>query len=946
MVLLLLPSRGLAEPPRFDSVERLTVEDGLSHSTAWDVLQDRRGFLWFATANGLDRWDGNQFKVYQHEPDDPESISSNVLLRLFEDSRGDLWIGTRGRGLNRFDVAEERFERYEQTPDDPHSLLGQEVWSLMEDRSGRLWVGTDAGLNLLGPDHATFARFAHDAADPDSLAEGTVRKILEDRQGTLWIVTSETLELARYDPQRERLIPVPRPKALEGLGAASSLTAHEDQQGRLWIGTTEGLARLDQDREQLRRFDALVGKRVDEIFETRTGEIWLGTEEGVFVISVSADGEETIRQFRHRPEDPHSLSSDEILGFCEDRSGILWIASRKDITKLNRRREQFTAFRNRPGMSPSVGGQLVMAVAADARGVVWVGTQDAGLTAIDRERGTSVVYRAEPERSDRLASDKVNAVVAGPEDELWIGTNGGGLHRLEADRRTFTRWRRNAMGSNAPSDFIYCLLLDRRGHLWIGTYDEGIEHLDPATRRLERFRHDPTDPTSLSSDDVYFLYEDRRGDLWVATFGGLNRLPLGQSPEARAFTRFVRDPNDPTSLSSNNVTAVLEDGAGDFWVGTVDGLNRLDRGGGGFRRYGRKDGLADPRVVALAEGDDGEVWMSTGRGISRFDPRTETFRSYDTANGIHGSVFRIGVVSQSARGEIFFGGDGGVTAFFPKMITDDPVPPAVVVTELRLFNEPVSLRRRDPSSPLLRSIVDSPDLVLSHRQYVIGFELAALHFASPRKNRYAYRLEGFDDGWIETTPGMHFAQYTNLPAGDYIFRVKASNSDGVWNEAGTAIKVSVEPAPWRTWWAYSLYALALTGSVLALVGSYRRELRRERLVSQRLREVDKLKDEFLANTSHELRTPLYGIIGLAEAMHEAVADHKGGELPPLLREQLATIVASGRRLERLVGDVLDVASLEKPPLAGAQTARARERGAHGLRPAATPGRWQGSRFGR
>ena len=657
---------GLAEPPRFDFVERITVEDGLSHSTVWDVLQDRRGFLWFATANGL-------------------------------------------------------------------------------DRSGNLWVGTEAGLSRLDRDRKSFTRFPHDSNDPGSPSRGGIWGLMEDLHGGLWIATEEGLD--RYDPQGERF------DHILSLPDVLINDLYEGPKGRIWLATTGGLGRLSPGQDSIEPVEALADLDIYDIVESRAGEIWLATGRGVVVRTTTEDGEEIFTQFQHNPQDPHSLSSNEPFAIHEDRSGILWIATRKDLTKFDRRREQFMTLRQRPGEDISLSGNMVWGMAEDSKGVLWIGTQDAGLTAVDRQAGTSVVYRADPDHPDGLATNAITSLAVGPGDELWIGTTGEGLHRLGTDRQTFTRYRQDPDDPKSPNDFIYCLMTDRAGDLWIGTYNDGIQRFDPDRREITNYQHDPAAPDSLPSNDVYGLYEDRTGDLWVATAVGLSHLALGRDPEATAFSHYSRDPGDPESLSSNKVTSMLDDEAGSFWVGTLDGLNRLDRSGGKFRRYGHRDGLASDHIVALAEGSRGDIWMSTGRGISRLDPGSGTFRNYDTAHGVHGSVFYIKSVFRNPGGEIFFGGDGGVTASFPEQISDDPMPPTVALTDFLLFNESVPLTRRQASSPLAQSITTNPDLVLNHRHKVIGFEFAALHFASPRKNRYAYRLEGFDEQWIETASG-------------------------------------------------------------------------------------------------------------------------------------------------------------------------------------------------
>jgi signal transduction histidine kinase len=394
----------------------------------------------------------------------------------------------------------------------------------------------------------------------------------------------------------------------------------------------------------------------------------------------------------------------------------------------------------------------------------------------------------------------------------------------------------------------------------------------------------------------------------VATYAGLARLPKGSAADPAEFVRYRHDPDDPNSLSSDQVTSLAQDDSGILWIGTAaGGLNRLDPRRGTFRAFRRKDGLPSDKVAAMVVDEDGRLWVSTANGLSRFDPRTGEFRNYDSGDGLHGDVFLIGAAHRSPRGEIFFGGSGGLTSFFPDRITDDPQPPAVVITEFLILNEPVAVHRKDPESPLHRSMVSTTELTLTHRHRVVGFEFAALHYADPTRNRYAYQLEGFDEQWIETGADKRFAQYTNLDPGEYVFRVKATNKDGVWNETGAAVRIRVLPPPWRTWWAYSIYGLAVAAAVTVFVRRQRREVRREREINRRLREVDRLKDEFLANTSHELRTPLFGIIGLTQTL---LAEGSSG-MAETAKERLEMIAASGHRLTAVVSNLLDVSRLRE-----------------------------------
>ncbi|MEM8932654.1 MAG: two-component regulator propeller domain-containing protein, partial [Acidobacteriota bacterium] len=902
-------------PPRFDDIEHLTIADGLSHSSVWAVHQDRRGFLWFATANGIDRYDGYEIRTFRHDPDDPGSPTVNEAKALYEDHDGTIWFSTRSRGLNRFVPSTERFERYEHDPEDPTTVSAQRIGAVHRDRSGVLWVGTEAGLDRFDDVTGTFSRVLHDPDDPTSRTDAPVWAIEEASDGALWMgmigggldryhPSDGTFEHFRHDP-----------RDAESLIHDTVFDLLEDRDGHLWVGTADGLARYDRDREIFVHYRhdpddprTLHDDQIRELVETRDGELWIGTADGLHRVERDADDQVTFTRYLHDPDDPFSLSSSWINTLHEDRTGVLWIATASGVSKFDPVGEQFTRRRLSRRDGRGIGGSKVLAFAEDRDGLLWVGSDGGGLTALDR--ATDVATR------HPTSSDVVTSILEDQAGELWVGTQGGGLDRFDRRRRLVSNYRHDPeQPSSLVDDSVTALLETRAGQLWVGT-DFGLQRVDRDRRAFVRYLADPEQPRAQSIDEIHALFEDRAGDLWVATVGGLVRLPLGDDPESTAFEVFVHDSKDPTSLSNNEVTSIVEGNAGQLWVGTYGGginrlpLDPLQRADGMFRSYRRQDGLASDGVVGLVVEDDGVLWISTNRGLSRFDPTTETFRHLCADDGLHSDVFHIGAALRSARGELFFGGDGGMTSFDPDRLVSDPHPPRVLLTDFRLLNQSVRLRDRDPTSPLTRSITETTELVLNHRHRTLGFTFAALHYASPDENRYRYQLEGFDDGWIDTDASRRTAQYTNLDADDYVFRVRAANPDGVWADEEVAVRITVRPAPWRTWWAYSLAASLVALAVAGYVRSQRETLRRERAVNTRLREVDRLKDEFLANTSHELRTPLHGITGLAESLLDGVH----GELSDPVKANLGMVLASGHRLNRLVNDIVDFSKLRHESL--------------------------------
>jgi signal transduction histidine kinase/serine phosphatase RsbU (regulator of sigma subunit)/streptogramin lyase len=493
---------------------------------------------------------------------------------------------------------------------------------------------------------------------------------------------------------------------------------------------------------------------------------------------------------------------------------------------------------------------------------------------------------------------------------LWVGADEGGLNKFDPATDSFTAYRPDPSDPTSLSDDdVWSMLEDRNGGLWLGTWGGGLNKFDPVTETFTRYTHDPQKAQSISDNVVRTIFEDQVGSLWIGTNGGgLNKF----DPVTETFTHYLHDPGDPQSLSDNVVRCVYEDSRGTLWVGTDGGgLNKFDRETATFTAYRQQDGLPNDTIYGIEEDTEGNLWLSTNNGLSKFDPVAETFKNYSASNGLQSNEFNQGAHFKGPDGELFFGGINGFNAFRPDQIRDNPHRPPVVLTSFQIFDQEVDLNQ--PISQL-------QNLELSYLDSVFSFEFAALDYTAPAENQYAYKLESFDKDWIEAGT-RRFATYTNLDGGDYVFRIRGSNSDGVWNETGTAINIKITPPPWKTWWAYLLYVGAGAGVVLGYVryrtvaqakelAQQRRELEQERRVADQLRRIDRLKDEFLANTSHELRTPLNGIIGLTESLLDGVA----GPLPAKAEHDLSMVVSSGRRLINLVNDILDFSKMKNQQL--------------------------------
>jgi ligand-binding sensor domain-containing protein/serine phosphatase RsbU (regulator of sigma subunit) len=817
---LLLAGFASAEPASF---EKLSLAQGLSQSIVEGALQDRRGFLWFATEDGLNRWDGYRFSVFRNVAGNARSLSYNELKCLVEDRYGMIWIGTFEGGLNRFDPATGDVTRFRHDPVDPASLPANTVRALGEDRDGRIWVGTQGGgLARLDPGTGRFERFRHDARDPASLAHDDVRALLVDRAGALWVGTYGG-GLDRFDPKRRAFVHLPAEAGGPGSALVTSLL--EDRSGTLWVATYGGgvlVRETCRDRLVRRpRTAALSSDLVKALAEDHEGFLWIATDGGGLVRLDRKTGMAAVH--RHDPADSQSLSTDRVWSVFEDRSKVLWVGTYGGgLNRLGLGGKNFVHVRRDPRDPTSLGHDIIWSFHEDADGTVWVGTDSAGLQRWDRRKNAFRAYRHDPRDPASLAHDTVRVVYGDSAGELWVATHGGGLDRLDRTTGRFKHFRHDPQNPGSLAhDELRAVYEDRSGALWIGTFGGGLDRLERETGRFVHHRNDPADPRSLSNDFVRCILEDGSGALWVGTQGGgLNRLDRATG----TFTRWRSDPADPGSLSNDYVFALHEDRAGTLWIGTFGGgLNRLDRSTGRFTRFTTKEGLPSDSIYGILEDERGRLWISTVRGLSCLDPREGTFHNYDTRDGLQADEFNGGAVYRSSRGEMFFGGIHGFNAFFPSQIAVRTDPAPVVLTELLLFNRPVAPGERIGGRvPLTRFVTYQDEVVLSHEDDVISLEFAALHFAAPEKNRYAFRLDGFDRDWIPSRADRRVATFTALAPGEYLFRVKAANPDGVWGEEEARLRIVVTPPWWGTWWFRLGVLVALAGTIVVAL---RRRLR-------------------------------------------------------------------------------------------------------------------------
>ena len=894
--------------------EHISVEHGLSQSTVQYIFQDSKGFLWVCTEDGLNRYDGYDFKIYRHETDNPHSLSNNSIRTMIEDRRGFLWIGTFGGGMNRFDRSTETFVRYQEDPGNPNSLSNNYILSLYEDKSGFLWIGTlGGGLNRFDPLAGTFTHYRNQPGNPNSLSHNDVRSIYEDKDGILWIGTFGG-GLSKFDPRSETFVHYRAdPGNPHNLCQNQVLTIRGDGRGGLWIGTYgSGMDRFDPGSGTFTHYtsdpknpNSLSNNEIWTILPDQSGRLWIGTAGGLNTFDLKSG---TFSHFRSDPGNPYSLSNDEVRTICRDRFGVLWIGTiLGGMNKFNIEKQRFNHYRGFPNDPDSLSNNRVMSIYEDQKGIIWLGTYG-GLNKFDRKNETFIHYRHDPRDPASLSNDRVLAIFEDRFGALWIGTLGG-LNIFNPQTEAFTRYLFHPDDLNTLSDRITSIVEDSRGYLWVGTVD-GLNRLERTMPgkpfKFTRYKKLPGVSTSLSSNLVYKIFQDRSGDLWVGTQEGLNRFDR----QRETFTRYLASPGNPGGLSSSKVIYIYQDRTGTLWIGTDGGLDKYRRNQDTFIHYKMKDGLPNNIIYGILEDDHGNLWISTSNGLSKFDPGTGDFKNYDSRDGLQSNEFMYGACCRSASGEMIFGGINGFNVFSPDSIRDNPKKPFIVITNLQIFNKPVGIGEEVNGRIILRRhISETGKIKLSYRHTGLSFEYAGLHYAAPDRNQYAYKMEGLETEW-NYVGNRRFATYAHLAPGKYMFRVKGSNNDGLWNETGSSIKIVIPHPPWQSWWAYTLYGLLLIGIVSGYVRSQRKKLAYERSVNERLRQVDRLKDEFLANTSHELRTPLHGIIGIAESLIKGAT----GKLPEKAMANLQMVVLSGKRLNNLVNDILDYSKLKEKDL--------------------------------
>ncbi len=843
----------------------LTLEDGLSQSSVYTILQDSEGYMWFGTTDGLNRYDGYKFEVYKNDPTDITSISSNSISVIYEDSNRNLWLGTSGGGINLYNREKDNFSHYKPDNDNVEtSISNGSITAILEDSKGRFWIGTGNGLNLFDRENEEFIHFYADT-NSTGLSNNNILSLYEDSKGNLWIGTYDGLNL--WDPASEGFTYF-QPDSNDSYSLSDNRisTIYEDNEGTLWIGTVRGgLNYYDPENGIFHSYEydennplSISDNSIYSILEDSRGVLWIGTENNG--LNFFDRDEEKFYRYTHDVSNHRGLSSHSIPVLYENDDQILWIGTfNGGIDFVDRKYSKFEHYRHEPNLDESLSNNSILSFLEDSRGNFLIGTDGGGLNVFDRQTKEFAKFRHDPDNPATLSSDAILALQEDQKERIWIGYYNGGVSMYDHETQKLKHYKHDPDDPNSlNSNHIFVIHEDRSGELWFGSNDQGISKFDAEN---EKFLH------YNSWEVIRELYEDSHGNFWIGSYGGGLELLDRDNNEITTYT----DTN--TALTSHVIYVIHEDREGNLWIGTKEGgLHLFDpaiSGGDSIISYTEKDGLPSNEIKGILEDNNGNLWISTNNGLSKFNPETENFKNYNVEDGIQSREFNPLAYYRDRDGYMYFGGINGFNRFHPDSIRESDYVPPVVLTDFQIFNDPVPIGE---DSPLKKNINQAEQITLSHEASVISFSYAALDFNVNKGIQYAYKLDGFDEDW-NYVDSEQKSTYTNLNPGEYVYRVKASNNDGVWAETEASVALVITPPFWQTTWFYILSTLIILG---LLFSGYQL---RVRSINNQNRRLEKQVEKRTTDLEHALEELKETRDELIEKAHKAgMADIATGVL--------------------------------------------------------------------
>lgn len=879
--IFLLPAHNIFAEGENYVFRHLTLADGLSQSTILSIIQDKKGYMWFGTGDGLNRFDGYSFRLYPHNPKDSNSISDNFISVVFEDMDGHLWIGTIEGVLNRFERATEKFHRIK-IPRDNLSALpiiedfysypifisrnnSNTITSIAEDRQGNIWFGTwSEGLLKYNKKTGEFKRYLYDAEDKGSLSFNRIKHIYFDSSDAIWVSTfGGGLNYCKREDRYKFDEEMTFVRFKNSLNNEFSLSDDritnviEDRYKNIWVATFGGGLNClhNEERKNISTAAKFTHYRADEKNSVNNdiiismveseNSLWIATFGGG--LNKFNYSTKNFSSYTNDPLDENSIIDDNLLSLCRDQSGIIWIGTLlgKGISRLQRDLVKFKKISHQPANKNSLNDNVVWALHKDEEDILWAGTYHGGLNRVDLSKNEFRVFKNVPGDDFSISDNHIRAIKEDQQGNLWIGTYSGGLNMFDKKTEKFFRHQYEILDLHSLSgNQVQTIHIDSDSTIWVGVFGGGLNKVivddkrDLINIKFKVFMNDPEDSTSISDNRVYTIFEDHDKVLWIGSYGGgLNRF----NKKTGEFFAYKNDPDDPNSISDNKVIAINEDQNHNLWIGTYGGgLNRFNRDKGNFTRFMDIGGVETDVAYGILTDKNNNLWMSSDNGIIKFNPKEYNSSQYDLRDGVQSMEFSGGAFFKSKDGEMFFGGVNGINYFYPDSIKDNGYIPPIVISSFKIFNQLVPGEKKE--------------VTLSNEENFFSFEFAALDFTNPEGNHYAYKLEGLDKDWNYVSSERRTANYTNLAAGEYNFRVIGSNDDGAWNTKGASINIKILPPFYKTW-QFILISLLLTAALIGFV------------VTQRVKNllaIERLKSKLAADLHDNVGSGLTEISILSE----------------------------------------------------------------------------------
>lgn len=875
--------------------KQFSLAEGLSQSSVICILQDSKGFMWFGTRDGLNKYDGHTFKTYRYDYRDKNSLSNSFIRVLLEDKNGNIWIGT-NNGLNKYLPSKDNFERFKHNQN-KNSLINNEIWSLITGEENYIWIGTNGGLEKFN----TLSEKSEHIKNFKSDLKNNIRSIFKDSNKNLWICNRENITLLNKKNNKISEISYPSTQIRKSTRNYSPVI-FEDTKNTIWLGFRDGLARYNKITKEFEHFSIKNGnittitEEVRAIHEDLFGNFWVGTYNGLYIINKERN---KISHYKHNENNFNSLSQNSIYSIVGDTKGDVWIGTYAG--GVNYYDRSYDIFKNYNAGSNTfkLNYKVVSAIVEDLSGNLWIGTEGGGLNVLNKTTGKFTYYTHNKNNSNSISTNNVKSIIRTQKGNFWIGTHDGGLNFLNPNKKPFIfkKYKTDVNDSlSLSNNRIISLFEDHKRNIWIGTSGGGLNMYNPKKDKFLRIK----DYSGFIGEIIYDISKTHDANiLLISGNKGLATLNIN-SNKITPIKYAVKNVND----DSETITlCAYEDNYKNYWIGTEgSGLFYYDTKTKESTKYGISEGLPNEVIYTILPDDFNNIWFSTNKGLSRFNLESNKFKNFDVSDGLIENEFNYGAKLKLKNKELMFGSANGIVIFNPNKITENAFIPPVYITSVSVNNK-----------PYISGSNISQDITLTYKQNVFSFNFIALSYSQSDKNKYAYKLEGFDENW-NYVGSKKSATYTNLDAGNYVFRVKASNNDGLWNEKGQSINVKILPPFWKAWWAYFIYFILLI-TILYLLRKYsliriheKNELKQERLEKEKIEEINRLKLKLFTNISHDFRTPLTLIIGPLERM---IKNNEGNSF---VQKQHQTMYRNASVLLQLINQLLDFRKSESGKL--------------------------------